>query len=301
MRNEGRPFLGGDPTVPIGHSSSFADLLRRMGPPDPVAPGGDPAGRPTFPTAGPTGMNPAEPPHGTTVLALKYDEGVVIAGDRRATEGHSIADRAMEKVYAADDYSAIGIAGAAGQALEMVRLFQTELEHYEKVEGEHLSLEGKANRLAQLVRQNFTLALQGLVVVPIFAGFDLHRGEGRIFRYDVIGGRYEETEYNATGSGSRDARGSMKKRWRAGLDRAEAIAVAVEGLFDAADEDTATGGPDAMRGIYPRVFVITAEGVQAIPEQEVVEAFDRVLTLRSEPQHRPTATDAAGPEAEETS
>ena len=162
-------------------------------------------------------------PHGTTVLGLIYADGVLVAGDRRATSGYTIADDTMRKVFAADDYSAIAIAGAAGMAVEMVRLFQLELEHYEKLTGDRLSLEGKANRLAQLIRQNFPLAMQGLVVVPLFGGFDERRDAGRLFYYDATGGRWEEDDYQATGSGSQPAKNSLKKRWRAGLTREEAV------------------------------------------------------------------------------
>ncbi|HEY7874888.1 MAG TPA: proteasome subunit beta, partial [Actinomycetota bacterium] len=192
-------------------------------------------------------------PEGTTVLAIRFTDGVIVAGDRRATEGFQIAHRSIEKVFAADDMSAVAIAGTAGPAVEMVRLLQTELEHYEKVEGERLSLEGKANKLGQMIRENLPAAMQGLAVVPIFAGFDEGRSHGRIFKYDITGGRYEEDDYHATGSGGKDARGTIKKRYRADLTRDEAITVAIEALFDAADEDVGTGGPDLMRGIYPTV------------------------------------------------
>jgi len=221
--------------------------------------------------------------HGTTVVALRYSEGVVMAGDRRATEGYYIADSRMDKVFPADDYSVVGIAGVAGQAIETVRLFQVELEHYEKVEGETLSLEGKANRLAQLLRASFALIMQGLVVVPIYAGYDLAKSEGRIFRYDAIGGRYEETDYNTTGSGGRDAKASLKKRWHPGLDRTAAIEAAVESLVDAGEADVATGGPDPTRGIYPSVFLVTAEGVDEVPRDDVRAAFEAVLGRREEP------------------
>ena len=219
-------------------------------------------------------------PHGTTVLAVKFEDGVVMAGDRRAVEGSAIADRRMDKVYPADEHSTIGIAGVAAQAIELVRLFQTELEHYEKVEGEQLSLEGKANRLAQMLRSWMPFIMQGLIVVPIFAGYDLRRDEGRIFRYDVIGGRYEEEEFHATGSGGRDAKGSLKKRYRPGLGRDEAIRVAVEGLFDASEEDTATGGADPLRGIYPSVFAITREGVDELSSDETKTAYEEILAAR---------------------
>jgi proteasome beta subunit len=205
-----------------------------------------------------------------------------MAGDRRATEGYYIADSRMDKVFPADEYSVVGIAGVAGQAIETVRLFQVELEHYEKVEGETLSLEGKANRLAQLLRASFALIMQGLVVVPIYAGYDLAKGEGRIFRYDAIGGRYEETDYNTTGSGGRDAKASLKKRWRPGLDRTTAIEAAVESLVDAGEADVATGGPDPTRGIYPSVFLVTAEGVDEVPRDDVRAAFEAVLGRREE-------------------
>jgi len=213
-------------------------------------------------------------PHATTIIGLKFSGGVVMAGDRRATEGYSIADEKIEKVFQADGYSCVSIAGAAGQATEIVRLFQTELEHYEKVEGERLSLEGKANRLAQMIRGNFPMALQGLVVVPLFGGFDERKAEGRLFRYDATGGRWEEENYMATGSGGRPAKGTLKKRWRTGLSREEALRIAVESLRDASEEDVATGGPDPIRGIWPSVKVVTSDGVEEIGDQESRAAYD---------------------------
>jgi proteasome beta subunit len=231
---------------------------------------------PPAPSA-PPAQAPLPIPHGTTVLGLKFAGGVVMAGDRRATEGFSIADERIEKVFPADDYSAVAIAGAAGQATEIVKLFQTELEHYEKVQGDRLSLEGKANRLAQMIRQNFPMALQGLVVVPLFGGFDERRDEGRLFRYDATGGRWEELEFASTGSGGKPAKTTLKKRWRPGLSRDEAVRVAVEALRDAAQEDVATGGPDPVRGIFPTVTVIGSGGVQAVDQERVREAYEAVV------------------------
>ena len=219
-------------------------------------------------------------PHGTTVLGLIYADGVLVAGDRRATSGYTIADDTMRKVFAADDYSAIAIAGAAGTAVEMVRLFQLELEHYEKLTGDRLSLEGKANRLAQLIRQNFPLAMQGLVVVPLFGGFDERRDAGRLFYYDATGGRWEEDDYQATGSGSQPAKNSLKKRWRAGLTRAEAVPTAVEALLDASEDDVATGGPSVYRRIFPIALAVTASGADEVPESEVEAAVNAVLEER---------------------
>ena len=204
-------------------------------------------------------------PHGTTVVALRYVDGVIMAGDRRATAGNIIAHHAMEKVFPADRYSAVAIAGTAGMAIEMVRLFQVQLEHYEKVEGATLSLEGKANQLAGMVRQHLPLAMQGLAVVPLFAGFDTIRETGRIFNYDVTGGHYEDTDFQATGSGGRDARSTIKLGWREGLPRDEAVDLAVQSLYDAADEDSATGGPDLVRGIYPIVALVDASGTERCP------------------------------------
>ena len=215
--------------------------------------------------------------HATTVVALRFADGVVMAGDRRATEGHSIAHRAMEKVFPADRHSAVAIAGSAGFAVEMVRLFQVQLEHYEKVEGVTLSLEGKANQLAQMVRQNLPLAMQGLAVVPLFAGYDLRRGTGRIFSYDVTGGHYEEAEFQATGSGGRDARTTVKLGYREGLSRDDAVELAVNALYEAADEDSATGGPDLVRGIFPLVAVVTEDGYVQLDEAEVAERFAAVI------------------------
>jgi proteasome beta subunit len=222
------------------------------------------------------GLAPA--PHATTVVALRYADGVIMAGDRRATMGNIIAHRAMEKVFAADRHSAVAIAGSAGMAVEMVRLFQVQLEHYEKVEGTALSLEGKANQLAQMVRQNLPLAMQGLVVVPLFAGYDIARGIGRIYSYDATGGRYEETDFQATGSGGRDARSTIKLGYRDGMSRDEAVDLAIQSLYEAADEDSATGGPDLVRGIYPLIAVVDVEGYQLVPEEEVAERFAALVT-----------------------
>ncbi len=227
-------------------------------------------------TAASAALAPA--PHATTVVALRYADGVIMAGDRRATMGNIIAHRAMEKVFEADRYSAVAIAGSAGMAVEMVRLFQVQLEHYEKVEGTTLSLEGKANQLAQMVRQNLPLAMQGLVVVPLFAGYDTARGIGRIFSYDATGGHYEDTDFQATGSGGRDARSTIKLGYREGMARDDAVDLAIQSLYDAADEDSATGGPDLVRGIYPLVAVVDAEGFRLVPEDEVAERFGALIT-----------------------
>lgn len=243
---------------------SFTELLRKVGL-DPFAP-----------VSG-EGGPPFDIRHGTTIAALRYADGVVMAGDRRATAGSSIAHRAMEKVKPADGHSGVAFAGAAGPAMEMVRLFQLQLEHYEKVEGSALSLEGKANQLSQMVRSNLGMAMQGFVVVPLFAGYDLRRDVGRIYSYDPTGGRYEETDYHADGSGGRDARTTIKLGWRADLRRTEAIELAVRALWHAADEDSATGGPDAVRGIYPTVATITGQGFQSVEEAEVAERFAAVI------------------------
>jgi proteasome beta subunit len=263
---QGPPFPPDATGGPIGANPSFFDLVR--------------ASRPeTLPS--PAVSAEVSAPHGTTVVALKFGSGVVFGGDRRATEGFSIADERMEKVFAADDYSVIAIAGAAGQAIEIVKLFQLELEHYEKITGDRLSLEGKANRLAQMIRGNFPMALQGLVVVPLFGGFDVRRAEGRIFYYDATGGRWEEDDFQTTGSGGQPAKNSLKKRWRAGLTREEAIRVAVEALIDAAEDDAATGGPDANRRIWPIVMTVTASGAEDVAEADVAAAVEAVLAERS--------------------
>jgi proteasome beta subunit len=223
-------------------------------------------------------------PHGTTIVAATYLEGVVMAGDRRATAGNLIAQRDIEKVFAADDYSLVGIAGAAGVAVEIVRLFQVELEHYEKIEGTQLTLDGKANRLATMIRGNLGEALQGLAVVPLFAGFDLDAPDapsaGRIFSYDITGGRYPEQYYHSVGSGSLFARGALKKLWRPNLDRAGALRVVVESLYDAADDDSATGGPDITRGIYPVVMTATASGTERVDTEELGAVVRQILAER---------------------
>jgi proteasome beta subunit len=219
-------------------------------------------------------------PHGTTIVAATFPGGVIMAGDRRATMGNIIAQRDIEKVFPADEYSCVGIAGSAGLAVEMVRLFQTELEHYEKIEGSTLSLDGKANRLAALIRANLAMAMQGLAVVPLFAGFDLQREQGRIFSYDVTGGRYEETAFHSVGSGSLFARGSLKKLYRDNLTEAECAWAVVEALYDAADDDSATGGPDLTRRIFPVVQVITTHGGRKLADDDVAAIADRVVAGR---------------------
>jgi proteasome beta subunit len=221
-----------------------------------------------------------ETPHATTIVSVVYPGGVVMAGDRRATMGNLIAQRDIEKVFQGDEFSAVGIAGTAGIAVEMVRLFQVELEHYEKIEGTVLSLEGKANRLATMIRGNLGLAMQGLAVVPLFAGYDLETSEGRIFSYDVTGGRYEEHSFYSVGSGSVFARGAMKKLYREGMTEAESIRVAVEALYDAADDDSATGGPDLTRRIYPVVAAVSAEGYHRLPDADVGAVVQSVVDDR---------------------
>ncbi|WNV77767.1 proteasome subunit beta [Geodermatophilus sp. DSM 44513] len=224
-------------------------------------------------------------PHGTTIVAVTYDGGVLMGGDRRATMGNLISQRDIEKVYPADAYSVIGIAGAAGIAIEMVRLYQVELEHYEKIEGLTLSLDGKANRLAQMIRGNLGAALQGLAVVPLFAGFDLDAapgtGPGRIFSYDVTGGNYEERGYSGVGSGSLFARNSLKKTWRPGLDAAAATRTVVEALYDAADDDSASGMPDPVRRLYPIVYRVDAQGAVRLPDDEVAAVAQTIIDERS--------------------
>ena len=221
-----------------------------------------------------------EAPHGTTIVSLTYDGGIVMAGDRRATMGNLIANRDMDKVFAADQYSVVGIAGTAGLAIEIVKLFQVELEHYEKIEGTLLSLEGKANRLANMIRSNLAMAMQGLAVVPMFAGFNLPTMTGRIFSYDVSGGCYEEHDHHSVGSGSLFARGAMKKLWHPGMDSAAAIRVAVEALYDAADDDSATGGPDLSRRIWPTLAVVDADGLRFLGDDALASVVEQIVADR---------------------
>jgi proteasome beta subunit len=228
-------------------------------------------------------------PHGTTIVAATFPGGVVMAGDRRATMGNIIAQRDIEKVFPADEFSCVGIAGTAGIAVEMVRLFATELEHYEKIEGTTLSMDGKANRLAALIRSNLGMAMQGLAVVPLFAGFDLLSSQGRIFSYDVTGGRYEETAFHSVGSGSLFARGSLKKLYRPDLDVDDCITAVVQALYDAADDDSATGGPDVTRRIFPVVGVVTADGYRRMSDTDVAAVADRVLSARMDRPDGPAA------------
>ena len=239
-------------------STDFVALLRSLG--------HDP-----FASVGSGEADTQTPPltHGTTICAIRYSDGVIMAGDRRATAGYMIASRRIEKVFPADDFSGVSIAGAAGPAIEMVKLFQVQLEHYEKVQGETLSLEGKANQLGQLVRANLPAAMQGFAVVPLFAGFDTARDRGRVFSYDVTGGRYEELDFQAQGSGSIHARNWIKASWSEGLDADATISIAIASLFAAADEDIATGGPDLVRRIFPTLAVIDAEGYRALTDEDI--------------------------------
>ncbi len=225
---------------------------------------------------------PVEHVEGTTIVALTYNGGVIIAGDRRATSGNVISKRDMRKVFEADSWSAVGISGAAGPAMEMAKIFATELEHYEKVEGGPLSLEGKANKLAQMVRANLPMAMQGLIVVPLFAGYDPRDDVARIYEFDAAGGRYEERRFATTGSGGRDARGSLKARYREGLDQDAAIDVAIEALWDAADEDSATGGPDLVRGIYPLLAIIDSQGYRELDDTVVAQLVQSVISDRQQ-------------------
>ena len=217
-------------------------------------------------------------PHGTTIVALSFPGGVLMAGDRRATMGNFIAQRDIQKVFPADEFSAVGIAGSAGLAVDLVRLFQLELEHYEKIEGVTLSTDGKANRLATMIRGNLGMAIQGLAVVPLFAGYDAETEQGRIFSYDVTGGLYEEHDgFYTVGSGSMFARGALKKIYRETLDEGGAVTAVVQALYDAADDDSATGGPDLTRRIFPVVHVITADGGRRMADDEVAAVADRVV------------------------
>ncbi len=225
-------------------------------------------------------------PHGTTIVALVFDGGVVIAGDRRATMGNVIAQRDIEKVFVTDSYSAAGMAGTAGLGVEMLRLFTVELEHYEKIEGTSLSLEGKANKLSAMVRGNLGAAMQGLAVIPLLVGVDpaAPRAAGRIFTYDVTGHVHDETTgYHSIGSGSVFARSALKKRHRVDADLPTTVRTAVESLYDAADDDTATGGPDLTRRLYPVVVSITAaDGAVRRPEAEIAEVVAQVVAGRTE-------------------
>lgn len=238
---------------------SFPELMRRVG---------------LEPFPGGAGV--VDVPHATTCVALRFADGVVMAGDRRATSGNLISHRTMEKVVQADLHSGVAISGAAGPAMEMIRIFQLQLEHYEKVEGGPLSLEGKANQLSMMVRSNLPAAMQGMIVVPLFAGYDLRRGTGRLFDYDATGGRYEEHDYVAAGSGSLHAGTVVKVGWRPGLDRAAAIALACRSLWEAADADSATAGPDVLRRIFPIVATITVDGWTRVDDEELATVFETI-------------------------
>ncbi len=248
--------------------SSFFDLLMNR----------SPHLLPRFPVVDLPGVDRrVEVPKGTTVLALKFDGGVVVAGDRMAVEGFHVSDRRIEKVYNVDDSTILAIAGAAGPCIEIAKLFKTELEHYEKIEGVPLSLEGKANKLSQMIKANFPMAAQGLVVIPLFIGYDRGAKEGKIYKYDVTGGRYEEIDFHAVGSGGRDAKNTLKKLYREGIPKEDAIGSALEALFDASEEDLGTGGPDFFRGIFPTVKVLSSDGIVDLPNDQVKENYSKIL------------------------
>ncbi|TXJ07702.1 MAG: proteasome subunit beta [Aeromicrobium sp.] len=230
-----------------------------------------------------------ETTHGTTIVAATFDGGVVMAGDRRATMGNVIAQRDIQKVFPADEFSCVGIAGTAGIAVEITRLFQVELEHYEKIERTVLSTDGKANRLATLIRANLAMAMQGLAVVPLFAAFDPSSGAGRIFAFDVTGNKNEEHSFHSVGSGSTFARSSLKKLYRHDMTETEAVTAVIQALYDAADDDTATGGPDLARRIFPLVSVITSEGYRAYTPAETESIANEVVAARMSQPNGPAA------------
>ena len=246
---------------------SFISLLGQVGI-DPFA----------APASGEVGALQA--PHATTVLSIRYTQGVVMAGDRRATMGNRISNREMEKVVAADRYSGVAISGTAGVAMDMIKIFQLQIEHYEKLDGRSISLEGKANQLSQMVKSNLAAAMQGLAVLPIFAGYDEIRGTGRLWDFDITGGRYEEKDFVATGSGAGPASTVLKVGYRPTLTSDEAVDLACEALYEAADVDSATGGPDVLRGIYPIVATISADGWSQVGDADLAARFERIADRR---------------------
>ena len=273
-------------------SSSFADVLAACAPG--LLPGHGPDGHPGHPGTDP-GQAIRDLPHATTIVAATSDHGVVLAGDRRATAGSMIAKRDVEKVFRSDEFSAVGYAGTGSVGIEFVRLFQVELEHYEKMEGRSLSLEGKANRLAWMIRGNLAAAMQGLIVVPLFVGYDEDTGRGRIFSYDVAGGPYEEQRFFSIGSGSVFARGSLKKLYVDDMPVRDAVLACVQALYDAADDDSATGGPDLTRRIFPVIATATADGFRKLPEAESETYAQQVIQERmAAPDGPPAPLHAAG-------
>jgi proteasome beta subunit len=284
-RTSGRGLgaAGGTPSGFLGlQTSSFTDFLASHSPG--LLPGRVMSAAPPVPGADPDPRVPGQGirdlPHATTIVAAICDGGVVLAGDRRATAGNMIAKRDVEKVFRSDEFSGMGYAGTGSVGIEFVRLFQVELEHYEKMEGRSLSLEGKANRLAFMVRGNLGAAMQGLVVVPLFAGYDEDSGQGRIFSYDVAGGPYEEQRFHCIGSGSLFARGALKKLYVDGMSAGDAVLACVQALYDAADDDSATGGPDLPRRIFPVVATITTDGFRKLPEAESEQIAEQVVRER---------------------
>ena len=272
--------------MPVGQCSSFFDFLQQAKPELTPAVRWGAEARPPVPTDEMQRNVLANLSHGTTVLAVKYDQGAMIVGDRRAVEGYQVAARRMEKVFTTDSHSAIAVAGVAGPCLEMAKLFSIELEHYEKLDGVLLSCEGKANRLGHMVKANLPMVMQGLVVIPLFVGFDVKQNRGRIFKYDVTGGKYEETDYHAVGSGGKDARVTIKERFRKNLSEQDVMSLGLEAILSAAEEDVGTGGPDVFRGIYPTMKFVNARGVSDADDAEVARLCDRLARMRSERETR---------------
>jgi len=266
---------GGSPSGFMSRqTSSFTDFLASYSP-------GLLPGRITSPSGdGAVSQVVRDLPHATTIVAAVCDGGVVLAGDRRATLGNMIAKRDVEKIFRSDEYSGMGYAGTGSLGIEFTRLFAVELEHYEKMEGRSLSLEGKANRLATMVRGNLAAAMQGLVVVPLFVGYDEDSGLGRIFSYDVAGGPYEEQRFHSIGSGSLFARGALKKLYSDGMSAGDVALACVQALYDAADDDSATGGPDLTRRIFPVIATITGDGFRKLPESESEQIAEQVVRER---------------------
>jgi proteasome beta subunit len=289
----GSDFFGGQFATACmsAGTSSFADFLASFAPE--MLPGARAGAGGASQLAGHGGAGESlarDLPHGTTIVAASFADGAIMAGDRRSTAGNMIAQRDIEKVFRSDEYSCVGIAGVAGIGIELVRLFQLELEHYEKLEGRTLSLEGKSNRLAAFVRGNLGGAMQGLVVVPLFAGFDEDTERGRIFSYDVAGGRYEEHRFHAIGSGSVFAKSSLKKLYSDDMPARDAVLACMHALYDAADDDSATGGPDMSRRIFPVVATVTADGFRRLPDAEVGEYADAVVGERMRSPSGPIAS-----------
>lgn len=260
----------------MGEGRDFFDLLTSEGyrfPAKALSPS-DPAG---------SGL-PFEPTEGTTILALRYRDGVMVAGDRRATAGHTVLYDRADKVIPIDDYSLMAISGSPAMAFEIARILEHSFQYHRRRQLQEMSIEAKLRRLSLLIRDNLPMAVQGIgAVIPIFATYDQEADLGRIYFYDVLGAQFEVADFATTGSGSSAVRGAMyyMNRWGgppfSQLSREDAVGLSLRLLFTASEYDSATGRYESSAGVYPTVKTITSGGQEDIDLDELRALHERFL------------------------